>query len=143
MSGIDTRAAWESAYAQAEYRVRLAGGDVIIRIDRYDPAIERRLRSEAGVRNSWAIITPCNPHSRQLDDDSNASRLDEMAAALNSADLRCFPSVNRDPGGSWPDEAGFLICDPPADVIENLARQFGQNAIVIGAAGEAPRLLWL
>lgn len=134
----------QEAYARTEYRVQLSPApDLVLQVDRYRPDDDLRLQRECGIRTHWAVITPCNPHSQPLDDAANARRLDELAGLLPSRGLEWCPSLNRDPQGQWPDEPGFLLCDPPPGVVEDLARRFSQNAIVTGRLGKAPQLLWL
>ncbi|MDR3419112.1 MAG: DUF3293 domain-containing protein [Nevskia sp.] len=137
------KAALEEAYRRALYCVRLAGGELVLRVGEYRSEHDLRLRSEAGVQSHWAIVTPCNPGSARLEPAQNSARLEQMAEDLRRHELRSAPSLNRDPLGRWPDEAGFLLCDAGPGVPEQLARQFGQNAIVSACLGEAPGLIWL
>jgi len=139
----ETLAAWEAAYRQAEYRVELLQGELVLRVDRHDTDGDRRLRQEVGVESHWAILTPCNPDSQRLPDQENAERLAQLAEIVEGLGLRCVSSVNRDPSGQWPDEPGILLCDPPPGFAEELGRHFRQNAILAGVLGEAPRLIWL
>lgn len=143
MIPAETLAAWEAAYRQAEYRVELPGGELVLKVGAHDATGDRRLREEAGVQSHWAIVTPCNPDSRRLPDEDNARRLARLAAMVADRHLRGVGSVNRDPAGQWPDEPGVLLCDPPPGCAEELGRHFRQNAILAAALGEAPRLVWL
>jgi len=143
MSANAARDAWEAAYRQAEYRVGLPAGELVLKVGVHDAENDRRLCREAGVRGRWAIVTPCNPDSRRLPDPANAERLIELAAIVANRELRCVGAVNRDPAGRWPDEPGVLLCDPPPGLAEELGRRFAQNAILAAALGEAPRLVWL
>jgi len=138
-----TLAAWEAAYRQAEYRVELPRGDLVLKVEAHDAAGDRRLREEAGVASHWAILTPCNPDSRRLPDEENAERLAQLEEIVEGLSLRCVSAINRDPSGQWPDEPGILLCDPPPGFAEELGRHFEQNAILAAALGEAPRLVWL
>lgn len=144
MTGVDPRGRWEAAYRATEYRVPLpALDDLVLRVDRQDATADRKLRDLCGVRTHWAVLTPCNPVSQMLDDATNARRLRECEAALAQRGLRYCLARNHDPQGEWPDEPGFLLCDPPAGAAEELGREFGQNAILLGTLSEAPGLLWL
>ncbi len=139
----ETFAAWEAAYRQAEYRVELPRGELVLKVDVHDAENDRRLREEAGVQAHWAILTPCNPDSQRLPDEENADLLAQLAEIVEGLSLRCVSSVNRDPAGQWPDEPGILLCDPPSGFAEEMGRHFHQNAILVAALGEAPRLVWL
>ncbi|MDE0853033.1 MAG: DUF3293 domain-containing protein [Nevskia sp.] len=139
----EVRAALEAAYRAAEYRVQLSGEVLVLRVDRHDRAADQRLRLEAGVHSDWAVITPCNPGSRRLSNAANAAQLRELGAMLGERCVRRIASINHDPSGRWPDEPGFLLCDPPAGFAEQLGRRYGQNAILCARLGEAPRLVWL
>lgn len=141
---MDERGRLEAAYRLTEYRVPVRDQcELALRVDVPDASADRQLREYCGVRRRWAILTPCNPGSRILDEAANAQRLRQCAAALERRGLRHCPARNHDPQGLWPDEPGFLICDPPPHAAEDLGREFGQNAILAGTLGEAPRLVWL
>jgi len=131
------------AYSRAEYCVILPRGELIMRVDRRSGANDGRLRREAGVRRSWAIVTACNPGSVQFHAATNAGRLELLEAAVADSGLEGVPSVNRDPSRLWPDEPGILLCDPAPGQAEAIGRQFGQSAIVAGVLGKAPQLVWL
>jgi hypothetical protein len=137
------RADWETAYRNADYRVQLPLDELLLKVDRHRPNDDLRLRQEAGIRSHWAIVTPCNPGSRAQSAAANQARSEELAGMLQALAIPCFKSINRDPQEQWPDEPGFLLCDPPPGLAENLGRRFEQNAILCGNLGEAPRLLWL
>jgi hypothetical protein len=137
------RPRWMAAYRRTEYVVLLAEGELVLRIGRLNPPAQGRLRREAGVRSHWAIVTPCNPGSRQLDWTTNAARLEAFEIAIVDGGVRSWPSINRDPLRSWPDEPGFLICDPETGYAECLGRQYEQNAILVGRLGEPSQLVWL
>ena len=138
-----TRAAWDAAYRRTEYRVELPAGDLLLRVDAYQPCDDLRLREEAGVQAAWAIVTACNPGSEDCGKEENARLQEELAEIVSGLSLRAVSSVNRDPQAAWPDEPGFLLCDPPPGFAEELGRRFRQNAILAGTVGQAPRLVWL
>lgn len=141
---MDARGRSDAVYRAAEYRVPLRDqGELVLRVDFKEASADRKLRGHCGVKTHWAILTPCNPGSQRLDEAANARRLQQCEAALERRGLRHRPAHNHDPRGQWPDEPGFLLCDPPASVAEQLGREFGQNAILAGMLGEAPRLVWL
>jgi hypothetical protein len=130
------------AYARAEYRVRLKDGELVLRVGRVDALADARLKA-SGVCDRWAVLTPCNPRSQPTSPAFNQQYLDELRRALDTALVAYFDAVNRDPGGNWPDEPGFLLCDPAAGLAEDLGRRFRQNALLVGALGQSPNLFWL
>ena len=138
-----SRETWEAAYRAAEYRVDLPQGELILRIDRHDAEQDRRLREEAGVQTHWAIVTACNPLSRQLSPEDNAALKEQLAEIIATLGLGAIGSRNHDPSGAWADEPGLLIRDPQPGFAEKLGTHFRQNAIVSARLGEAPQLVWL
>lgn len=137
------RASLDRAYRATLYRVRLPGAELTLRIGVRDAVSEKRLAQFAGCRRHWALVTPCNPHSRRLMDWQNRLRHAGMEAGLRASGLVYYPSLHDDPAGQWPDEAGFLLVDSPHGLARALGRQYGQNAIVAARLGEAPRLVYL
>ena len=136
-------ASLDRAYRATLYRVRLPGAELTLRIGIHDAAAARRLALRGGCRRHWALVTPCNPHSRRLMDWQNRLRHAGMEAGLQASGLVHYPSLHGDPAGRWPDEPGFLLVDPPRGLARALGRQYGQNAIVVGRLGDAPQLLYL
>lgn len=137
------RDALESAYRSTRYLVRLNAGELELRVDRASAEADARLGDELGCRRDWALVTPCNPRSVELPYEENALRCKEIERALAAASVRFARAVHRDPTGAWPDEASFLLVDPPRALAERLGREFEQNAVVVGELGAAPRLVWI
>ncbi len=133
----------DRAYRATLYRVRLPGAELTLRIGVHDAAAGQRLARLGGCRRQWALVTPCNPRSRRLMDWQNRLRHAGMEAALQAGGLVHYPSLHCDPAGRWPDEAGFLLVDPPRGLARALGRRYGQNAIVAARLGEPPQLLYL
>jgi hypothetical protein len=70
-------------------------------------------------------------------------RLRQLEQRLRRSRYRYLRAANHDPSGGWPDEPGFLLCDPPRGFAASLGRLFGQNAYVGGRLGTVPELKWL
>jgi Protein of unknown function (DUF3293) len=125
----------EAAYRATDYRVEdIPGGPLVIRIDEpcdQLPAAE------------WAFVTACNPRSVCLSDEENAHRTAELEAAVRERGWIHYRGhgVGRD--GRWAPEPSLLIVGIAEADAGELARRFGQNAIVAGRAGEAARLVWV
>ena len=124
---------WESAYRETDYRVDdFPTGPFAIRIG--EPCSEL-----ADVE--WAFVTACNPHSHQLSEAENARRIAEMEQAVSGRwQFHHGCGISRD--GSWQEPSLLILGIRESDAIE-LARRFGQNAIVAGRPGEAARLVWV
>lgn len=137
------KAALEAAYRNTEYVALLERGELVLRADRADAIADQRLRLEAGVHSSWAIITPCNPRSRQLSGADNNAALARFLEELARCGRAHFPAVNRDPTGRWPDERGALLVDPTLESAQALGRTYEQHAILFGRLQQAPQLVWL
>lgn len=140
---MSERARLDALYRRTRYVVLLDGGELELHVGEADPAKDARLRDEAGCLRAWALVTPCNPFSRPLSGAENALRLREGRDALAAINARYVPAVGRDPDGAWEDEPGFLLVDPPEALARELGVRWEQNAIVTGAPGEAPALVWL
>lgn len=132
-----------TAYRRTLYCVLLDAGEIVLRIDHHDAETDLRLCLTCGIHRNWSIVTPCNPRSQPLTGAGNAQRLKTLYAELALQRLRWVATLNRDPAGHWPDEPGVLLCDQTPGLAEALGRRFGQNAIVDGRPGAAPRLVWL
>jgi hypothetical protein len=124
----------DAAYRATDYCVDDApGGPFVIRIG----AECARLSGE------WAFVTACNPRSARLSDDENARRMTELESIVRSGEWTYYHGrgVGRD--GSWPAEPSLLILGIQWGEAVELGKRFGQNAIVVGRAGEAARLAWV
>lgn len=129
-------------YTSTHYIVLLGSTPLIRRVRHQDADADRRLRTEAGVMRNWAIVTPCNPHSTKVSNAENRHRLKRLRERLNIAGLRWIEAVNRDPGGHWPDEPGFLVGDAGLEAARALAAGSDQLAFVFAELGGAPGLVW-
>lgn len=137
------RAALDAAYRAAVYSLELGGQRLNLQVDRFDAEADARLARDGGVRERWAIVSACNPRSQQLSAQDNAARRVALRNDLETAGLRAFASLARDADAQWPEEPGEWLCDPPPGYAEEIARRYGQNAIVCGRLGAAPELVWL
>ncbi|HJZ58178.1 MAG TPA: DUF3293 domain-containing protein [Gemmataceae bacterium] len=125
----------EAAYLTTDYRVEDApGGPFVIRIGE----VSREL---AGLE--WAFVTACNPGSGRLPDAENAHRMAQLEAAMREGGWRYYHGAGVGRGGQWPPEPSLLIIGIREPEAIELARQFGQNAIVAGRAVGAARLVWV
>lgn len=123
------------AFSAAEYRVRIAGREFVVR-----PGCRQRDLDTALGNRRWAIVTACNPQARRMADSDNRQRQQELCKAIGERGLETHPAVNRDPAGTWPDETSVLIVEGDLATLDSLAEAFGQAAIVTGGSAEVVKL---
>lgn len=134
-----TQGELEAAYRQSRYVVEAPGGIVLLGVGQANPELDLLLESFGAT--VAALITAANPRSSRLTAAENASRHEQLLARL-PAGIRVLPTVAQDPRGQWPDEHGILVFGlAPGEAID-LARAFGQYAILWCSAGEPVQLLW-
>lgn len=127
------------AYRGAHYEVETATGVLELQCGCCPPP--ERLAA-LGIKHRWAVVTPCNPFSERLPDIENKRRLRQFHTELRLAGFHWYPSLNRDPGGQWPDEAGALLCDVSHARVLALAAQYGQYAVLTAALARPAHLAW-
>ncbi|WP_345798424.1 DUF3293 domain-containing protein [Castellaniella sp. MT123] len=128
------------AYRDALYRID-AAPTLTLRIGWADPDLEMLHR-----RHSCAcsvFLTACNPRSRRLRPAANARRMRALQRTLSREGRAWLPGRSIDPLGLWPDEPSAWIPGLPLPEALNLARRFGQNALVWCAADGIARLIWV
>lgn len=91
----------------------------------------------------YAYLTAHNPRSHLLSPAENGHRQIQLQALLRNSGLFFAPAEGRDPAGRWPAETGVFLFDVPSGEVHELARIFGQNAVVEGKAGGVPFLVWV
>lgn len=125
------------AYAVADYAVRLDGDVLPLRVG--TPATDVEAYWPA---RQYVFITAWNPASQPPSDSTNeaadvalVARLDSLGAARQSA-------FAEDGDGHWR-EPGWLVADLDLAATEQLAREFGQAAVLAWQRGEPVRLRML
>lgn len=127
------------AYAEAVYWVFGPQGYIPLRAGERSAALEELLaHSGAG---EWAFVTACNPGSELLSPAENDRRVEALEAVLYGR-YSTFRGAGVGTGGDWPPEPSLLILGISEEEALQLARRFGQNAIVSGTLGEPARLVW-
>jgi hypothetical protein len=135
-----TPAELEDAYRQCHYCVETMTGIVVLRVGQTNAAIDSLAGSPG--RASAAVITAANPFSIPLSAMENSGRHERLLARLSGAGHRWLPTRSQDPRGEWPDEPGVLVLGVSRAQALELARAFGQYAIVWLESGEPAQLLW-
>lgn len=128
------------AYRNTTYVAETPAGELRLRPGEPNSELER-LDLPGRSSDEWAFITAWNPKSEQLDDAENAERQRGLEKRLRRSAHDVFPGEGRANSGDWPPEASLLAVGIQLERAVELAGKYGQNAILAGRAGEAPRLV--
>ena len=132
----------EAAYRATDYRVDdPAIGPFVLRVGEPSPDADRVLARYR--RSDWAFVTACNPGSERLSVAENTERMAQLQAVCVYRGWTHFVGAGVGRDGTWPPEPSFLIVGVPEEEAVEVARHFGQNAIVAGRRGEPARLVWV
>ena len=110
-----------------------------IRIDKINPELESLL-SENDI-DEWSYITADNPYSKQLSDEQNKQRFQELVQMAGIYSFYEGEGVGEDP--AWKPEKSILIIGITRDKAISIGNYFEQNAIVVGRKGNPAELLML
>ncbi len=130
-----------AAYTATSYFADIPSGRVALRIG--EPAIELNdilIENEVG---SWAFVTACNPKSKPTAEAKNKKYLLELEELLKDRELIYFPGEGIGDSGAWPCESSFLILGINLDEGIEIARTFGQHAILFGRFSKPAQLVWV
>lgn len=122
-------------FAATRYRV-LTGA---LPLDLYVGQRNPRLNECWPSARSFALITACNPGGRPLDAAVNAARQRQLLTRVEAAGLTRLPTIASDADGRFAEE-GWLLCDPEPQWCDDIARSFGQMAILAWRADQPVRL---
>ena len=131
----------DAAYRATTYRVFLPGGNCDLRLDRRCDILACWLET-AGIER-FAILTAHNPGSLRCDEATNLARQAQLECELLEAGYEPYVGQNIADGEGWPAEETCFVPGMDAAQAQALARKYGQNAIVCGAADGLPRLVWI
>jgi len=98
-------------------------------------------RSEGTHGAAW--ITACNPASEHLAVCANRRRQADLISDLDRLGLPWLPACGTDAQGRWPAEPACLALRISLNAARDLARKYGQNAILWCAADAIPKLVLL
>ena len=145
--GRDTRAMRElkivnaaelaSAYARAHYAVVLDGDALSIRVGQPAQDVE----AYWPVRR-YGFITAWNPASVPHSDSANDIANAVLTARLDTIGVKRHRAHAFDASGQWR-EAGWLVADVEEELLDQLAREFGQAGVLAWSFGEPVRLRML
>lgn len=129
------RAALHKAYRATHYRV---GGSFTLRVGERSEELDRLL-AERGL-TEWAYLTAHNPGSVPLSAAKNRARQAALLARLAGRPIILGEAIA--PDGDWEPEPSVLVLGLARDEAIEIARAFGQNAILAGGRSEPVQLVW-
>ena len=128
-----------AAYLATTYTARLGELEVRIRVGSRCPRIDREL-AERNL-SCWAYLTACNPGSQPLPAAENRDRQQALRCAVHDGGWVCYPGAGVPDASTWEPEESLLILGIQRQPAWQLARRFGQLAIVWGTRDTAAELL--
>ena len=126
-----------AAYAAARYRV-FADPPFTLRVGEHSAELDALLAAHAA--DTWAFVTACNPGSVLLSAVENAARMEQLREVFTG--FVTFPAESSDPAGDWAEPSVLVIGISETEAVE-VAKAFGQNAILTGERGGLVELVWL
>lgn len=127
------------AYKNTTYRVYLPLGEIEIRIGVMNLLLKELLLNKSS--ESWAFITAYNPYSVMQDAGVNTILNTQLERYLLEKQYLFFKGMGVGDDDSWEAEASFMVLDIRKEDAVKLARQFKQNAIVVGVIGNSAELI--
>jgi hypothetical protein len=135
------RARLEPAYLATSYVADTPVGRLALRVGKASPELDRLLAAAGAT--AWAFVTACNPGSRRLSDAENAGRTQRLRDEVEWSAYAVYRGEGVGDAGDWPPEAGVLILGMAEAEALELARRYGQAAIVVGEMAGVARLAWV
>jgi len=130
-----------AAYRDAIYCIDHPTGTIVFHIDELNTELDDLLASHASNDAAW--LTASNPGSEPLSAQENMQRQLAMLEIIAATDWIIYPGEGRDPNNDWPSEAGYLLIGCSRIFAEEVARRFGQNALVWLVQNSPPELVLL
>ena len=138
-TGLDP--ALVGAYRTADYHVVGPETRFVLHVDESSPALAALHATARSTCSAW--LTACNPASVLQSNDENAAAQRSLKQRLERNGDRWLDGFGADPCGRWPAEPGVLALGLDRDAAIEMARDFGQNALLWAGADAIPRLLLL
>lgn len=127
------------AFRHTRYCARTPGGEIAIRVDQRCAQLETLLAE--GGHEAWAYLTAWNPGGKAAAAARNHEAQRRLEHELSTAGLPFHPGEARADLGDWPPEASVLVLGIPETRAREIARRYGQAAIVVGKRRGPPRLV--
>ena len=134
------RARLEAVYRATTYRIHAPQGDIDLRIGEASAELDAMLRA-FGVF-CWAIVTAWNPRSVSSDVAANKSAQSSLEYWLKQTGMQSMCGQNLADNGFWPPEESLFVLGMSDAQACACGRRYFQNAVLIGAMGGVPQLLW-
>jgi hypothetical protein len=131
---------FEPLYRATTYRLFLPGGNCDLRLDMPSETLACWLET-AGF-DSFAILTAYNPGSLPRDEETNNAEQARLECDLLEAGFEPYVGENVADGEDWPVEETCFVPGLPEALARELARRYGQNALVFGREDGVPKLVW-
>jgi len=126
-----------AAYRRAVYRVAAPQGELALAVDEPPAELDAQLAAQ-GVSTA-AFVSASNPGSVRLPDAENRERHLRLIERVAAGGWTSLPGSSSAPDGGWTEESLLVIGIEEKEALA-LAREFGQAAILVLAAGEPCRL---
>lgn len=131
----------DAAYRNTDYVVEAPEGAFTLHVDEPSAPLAA-LHAQRGAQCS-TFISAANPRSVQCAATDNAIAHQQLLATLAMHACDWIEGWGRDPAGVWPPERSVLVFALPLATALDIARHFGQNAILHAVADAVPRLVWV
>lgn len=131
----------EAAYLATTYRVFLPGGYADLRIGQANETLIDWMET-AGC-TSFAIVTAYNPGAQLATPAKNAERQAQLECDLLEGNYEPYAGENVPDAEDGPVEESCFVPDLEAEDACALGEDYGQNAVVCGAADGIPHLYWI
>lgn len=123
-----------AAFAQADYAVRLDGDTFRLKVGKLAGDMEAYWPAQR-----YAFITAWNPASQPQSDAINQRADSSLVAQLKAIGASHQPAWAEDATGDWR-EIGWLVAGLEPHMLDALAHEFGQAAVLHWEAGQPVRL---
>jgi Protein of unknown function (DUF3293). len=125
-------------YRASEYRVEDADPPFVMYVDQ--PCLDLALFMKRHGAQRALFISAWNPASLPRSEAENQAAQEDLEANLKTWGYRVFHGIGEDPMGGCPGEPCLLVLDWPEKQVLELARDYGQNAVICAEEDGIPRL---
>lgn len=126
------------AYLNAKYEV-CTEPQITMRVNEFNANL-LNLMMENNC-NTAAFITAYNPFSNSLTQEENERRHENLLSIILEKNIKHFAGFGTDEADVWPQEQSLLLLNIGKPYSTELAKKFGQNAIVWIEDDAIPQLL--
>jgi len=127
------------SYRRTTYSAETPLGAIRLRVGERNDDLAELLKRYGTTR--WAYVTAFNPGSQILTTDENLERQSRLEDILIREGLTFFTGEGVGDDPAWSPEKSVLILNNSRLRAIHLAREFGQNAILVGEEITVPELL--